>query len=67
MPDSADRLRDAHRRSTLALSVVLALVGVALVAVTLIDGGGPFARGVLFGVVFALAGGGRAYLTWRLL
>ena len=65
MPEPAERLRGAHRLSTLALSVVMALVGVALVVVTLANGGGPLARGVIFGVLFALAGGGRAYLTWR--
>jgi hypothetical protein len=57
--------RGAYRLSTLALSIVMALVGVALVVVTLSNGGGPLARGVIFGVLFALAGAGRAYLTWR--
>jgi hypothetical protein len=60
-----ERLRGAHRLSTLVLSAVMALVGIALVVVTLANGGGAFARGVLFGVLFALAGAGRLYLTWR--
>jgi hypothetical protein len=60
-----ERLRGAHRLSTLVLSAVMALVGIALVVVTLANGGGALARGVLFGVLFALAGAGRLYLTWR--
>jgi hypothetical protein len=61
----SDRLRDAHRRSTLVLSAAMVLIGIALIAVTLAHGGGPLARGVLFGVLFTLAGAGRLYFTWR--
>jgi hypothetical protein len=60
-----ERLRGAHRLATLVLSVAMTLVGIALVVVTLANGGGALARGVLFGVLFALAGAGRLYLTWR--
>jgi len=63
--ERAERLRDAHRRSTLVLSIVMTLVGIALVVVTLTNGGGPLARGFIFGVLFALAGAGRTYFTWR--
>ncbi|MFN2460853.1 MAG: BMP family protein, partial [Candidatus Velthaea sp.] len=59
-PDGADGLRGAYRLSTIALSIAMALVGVALVAVTVAEGGGPLARGVLFGagadVIFVAAG-----------
>ena len=61
----SDRLRSAHRLSTLVLSAAMMLIGVALVVVTLANGGGPLARGVIFGVLFALAGAGRLYFTWR--
>jgi multisubunit Na+/H+ antiporter MnhB subunit len=60
-----ERLRGAHRLSTMALSALMTLVGIALVVVTLTNGGGALARGVIFGVLFALAGAGRLYLTWR--
>jgi hypothetical protein len=60
-----ERLRGVHRLSTLVLSAAMTLVGIALVVVTLANGGGALARGVLFGVLFALAGAGRLYLTWR--
>ena len=63
MPDG--RLERVQRSSTLALSAAMAIVGVALVVVTLANGGGVLARGLVFGVLLAVAGGGRLYLTWR--
>jgi hypothetical protein len=54
-----------HRSSTLALSAAMAGVGVVLVVVTLAGGGGVLARGLIFGVLLAVAGAGRLYLTWR--
>jgi len=60
-----DRLGGLHRASTLVLSAVMTILGVALVVVTLANGGGPLARGTLFGVLFALAGAGRLYFTWK--
>lgn len=47
------------------LSALLVVVGVAMVATTLARGGGPLATGVLLGLLFALAGGGRLYVGWR--
>ncbi|HEX4344758.1 MAG TPA: hypothetical protein VHZ31_04275 [Solirubrobacteraceae bacterium] len=60
-----DGLGGVHRATTLVLSAAMALIGIALVVVTLRNGGGPLARGVVFGVLFALAGAGRLYFTWR--
>lgn len=60
-----DGLGGLHRLTTLVLSAAMALIGIALVAVTLANGGGPLARGVVFGILFALAGAGRLYFTWR--
>jgi hypothetical protein len=60
-----DRLASMHRVSTLVLSAVMVLIGIALIVVTLVKGGGPFARGVIFGVLFTLAGAGRLYFTAR--
>jgi hypothetical protein len=57
--------RDIHRRATLALSAVMLVLGLAIVVVTLANGGGPLALGILLGVLFAAAGGGRLYVTWR--
>jgi hypothetical protein len=63
MPDEG--LRGLHRSSTLVLSAAMAIVGIALVVVTLSHGGGLLSRGFIFGVLFALAGAGRLYFTWR--
>lgn len=43
----------------------MAVIGVAMVVVTLANGGGPFALGVILGIPFAAAGFGRFYFTWR--
>lgn len=59
------RLGGLHRASTLVLSALMMLIGIALVVVTLVKGGGPLARGVVFGALFAAAGAGRLYFTAR--
>jgi hypothetical protein len=59
------RGRDLHRASTLALSAAMVAIGLAMLAVTLVSGGGPLAVGVLLGVLFAVAGAGRLWFTWR--
>jgi hypothetical protein len=57
--------RDVHRLATLVMSAVMLVLGLAILAVTLANGGGPLALGILLGVLFVAAGGGRLYLTWR--
>jgi uncharacterized membrane protein YadS len=61
----AGRGRGLHRASTLLLSAAMVAIGLAMLAVTLIDGGGPLALGVLLGVLFVVAGAGRWWFTWR--
>ncbi len=61
MPDP----RDLHRASTRVLSIVMIVIGVVLVVVTVANGGGPIAMGVLMGVLFVAAGGARMYLDRR--
>ncbi len=51
-----------HRRGTLVLSVVIAALGLALVGRG-IAAGAPFAVGI--GLLFVVAGAGRAYLLRR--
>jgi hypothetical protein len=63
MPDGGG-LRGLHRSSTLVLSAAMAIVGIVLVVVTLANGGGVLARGLIFGILLAVAGGGRFYFTW---
>lgn len=46
------------------LGLALCVIGVAMVVSTIARGGGPLALGVVLGILFALAGAGRLYLTW---
>jgi hypothetical protein len=57
--------RDLHRRTTIAFSVVLVLLGVAMIVRAIAAGGGALAIGVVLGVLFVFAGGGRIYLARR--
>jgi hypothetical protein len=57
--------RDIHRRATLVMSALMLVLGLAIVVVTLANGGGPLALGIVLGVLFAGAGGGRLWVTWR--
>jgi hypothetical protein len=43
-------------------SVLLVLIGVAILVRTIAEGGGPAALGVILGVLFVAAGAGRLYL-----
>jgi hypothetical protein len=49
--------------STRLLSAALLVVGVAMVASTIARGGGPLALGVILGIMLALVGAGRLWLT----
>ena len=42
-------------------SAAMIVLGVAMIAITLSRGGGPLAVGILFGVLFILAGGVRLW------
>ena len=57
--------RGLHGASTLVLSAAMVVIGIAMLVVTLSSGGGPLALGVLLGVLFVVAGGGRLWFTWR--
>jgi hypothetical protein len=53
------------RTATQALSALMILIGVAILARTLAGGGGPAAFGVLTGLLFVAAGAGRLYAERR--
>ena len=53
----------AYLAGSQALSAILCVVGVLLVATTLLRGGGPFALGVIVGVLFAALGAARLRLA----
>ena len=51
-----------HRAGTRFLSVAMIVLGLAMLTTTLARGGGALAVGVVLGVVFVAAGGGRLLL-----
>ena len=53
----------AYSFSTRLFGVAILLLGVAMIAVTLSRGGGALAIGVVVGVLFALLGVGRLWLS----
>ena len=46
---------------TVLMSALMIGLGVAMIAVTLSRGGGPLALGIVLGILFILAGGGRLW------
>jgi multisubunit Na+/H+ antiporter MnhB subunit len=55
-----------YRRSVKALSAVMLLFGVAILAVTIAAGGGPLSIGVMLGLAFVAVGAGRLWLASRM-
>jgi hypothetical protein len=47
------------------MSILMMLIGIAILVRTLIAGGGALATGVLLGLLFIAAGGARLYLQFR--
>jgi hypothetical protein len=56
-------VRTAYGISTLVLSALLLVVGVAMVVSALARGGGALALGVVLGTMLALLGAGRLWLA----
>ena len=50
---------------TIVMSVLMIGLGVAMIAVTLSNGGGPVAFGIIIGLLFVAAGGGRLWVLRR--
>jgi hypothetical protein len=50
---------------TLVMSVLMIGLGVAMIAVTLSNGGGAVAFGIIIGLLFVLAGGGCLWVQRR--
>jgi hypothetical protein len=53
------------RGATQVLSVLMILIGLAILARTVVEGGGALAFGVLVGALFVAAGAGRLYAERR--
>jgi hypothetical protein len=60
--DSAERI---YRGSVRALSFVFVGLGIAILALTLANGGGPLSMGALLGVLFVAIGVARLWLGRR--
>ncbi len=54
-----------HRVSTRVMSVMMIVIGVALVVRTVIAGGGALATGILLGLLFVVVGALRLYQQFR--
>ncbi len=54
-----------QRRATRFMSVLMIVLGVAIIARTVAAGGSPVAIGLLLGVLFVAAGAGRLYVARR--
>jgi hypothetical protein len=54
-----------RQSSTRVMSLLMILIGVALVVRTIVAGGGLGALGVVLGILFMAAGAGRLYLQSR--
>jgi hypothetical protein len=56
---------NSRRAVTRVFSLAMIVIGIALIVVTIVNGGGGAATGILIGVLFVLAGAGRLYLVSR--
>lgn len=57
--------RHLRRSYTRVMSILMVVIGIAILVRTIVAGGGPAATGVLLGVLFVAAGAGRLYLQFR--
>jgi multisubunit Na+/H+ antiporter MnhB subunit len=57
--------RQLHRSSTRVMSILMVIIGIALIMRTLLAGGGGLALGIILGLLFILAGAARLYLQFR--
>jgi hypothetical protein len=54
-----------YHGSVRVFSVLMLVLGLAILVATIAAGGGPFSAGVLLGVTFLAVGGGRLYIASR--
>jgi hypothetical protein len=62
MADYDGAMQRVYIRVTLALSVLMLLLGITLIVSAVLGGGGVLALGVLVGAALTLAGAGRLWL-----
>ena len=57
--------RELHRTGTVLTSVLLVVLGAAMLVTTLVRGGGALALGLVLGILFMGAGAGRLFIMRR--
>jgi hypothetical protein len=62
---SGGRASEGYRLATRIFSAAIVAFGIAILAVTLANGGGPLSTGVLLGLLFTALGIGRLYIALR--
>lgn len=55
-----------YRGAVRAFSLAMAAIGLAVLVLTLANGGGPASVGFLIGIAFLLVGAGRLWLSMRM-
>jgi hypothetical protein len=55
-----------YRGAVRAFSLALAAIGLAVLVLTLANGGGPASVGFLIGIAFLLVGAGRLWLSTKM-
>ena len=53
----------AYRQSTRLFALAVCGLGIAMIVMTIVRGGGPFAFGVVLGAAFVAIGASRLYLA----
>ncbi|HEX3239764.1 MAG TPA: hypothetical protein VHR18_06480 [Solirubrobacterales bacterium] len=61
--DGGERL---YRGAVRGFSIIFVVVGIAVLAVTLANGGGPLSTGFFMGLAFLAVGIGRLWLGYRM-
>ena len=54
--------RELHRAGTTVTSVLMVVLGVAILVTTVVNGGGVLALGFFLGLLFVAAGAGRLFV-----
>jgi len=60
---AATEPRDLRRPITIGWSLVMIVLGIAILVRTFANGGGPLSLGLFVGVLFVLAGAGRMWVA----
>lgn len=55
--------RTAQQQTTRLLSLIMVVLGVAIIVRTIVAGGSPISAGLVLGVLFVAAGAGRIYVA----